>query len=399
MYLEIMVGNSEEPILKSLNQSKLTIGSVESNDIVINSPSVSRKHLVVINESENFYVIDQGSTNGTFINEERLIPGRKVELTSFFPVRLGDDVLLTLLSENDDTGAFESSSPSLLNVPPSESSQSANESTRVISLKDLKKAKTVDLVVKREKISKRKVSSIPKKEVRIVDAEKRRGIGVKLFVFLMMAGVGYYQYITFEPEVIQPVSVIGKEIGTSNTNNVISKTNKLVSADDLISRERLVGLLSDMKCITEYEKIYCDLFQNLINSNPWGAVQTGTMVNVLIDGTALIDEAKKLYPKTENTPAEFSEKYELNLREIVSILFVHRFFPNGFNAGAVKDSDVTIGIFTKDKAGENILYVALAAHPESLLELKSIILEEHISNVKKIGPDAFKYASGLIRTY
>ena len=102
MRLEVLVVNGDVQVFP-LNRPKIIIGSGESSDIVLKTEGVSRKHVFVLVEDDQYYVVDQGSTNGTFINEERLQPGKKVEFTSFFPVRLGENVLLTLLSDDESS--------------------------------------------------------------------------------------------------------------------------------------------------------------------------------------------------------------------------------------------------------------------------------------------------------
>src|SRR5690606_19797388 len=101
MRLEILVG-SDDPIIYPINSAKMTLGSAETCDVIISAEGISRRHLTVIAEDDQYFVIDQGSTNGSFINEERLVPGRRVEFTSFFPVRLGDNTLLSLISDDEN---------------------------------------------------------------------------------------------------------------------------------------------------------------------------------------------------------------------------------------------------------------------------------------------------------
>src|SRR5665647_2055045 len=110
MRIEILLG-SDDPIIYPLNKPKLIIGSDPACDIVIPGVSVSRKHLVIETERDTFYAIDQGSSNGSYLNEERLVPGRKVEFTSFFPIRLGDNILITLLSNEESENSLNANIP------------------------------------------------------------------------------------------------------------------------------------------------------------------------------------------------------------------------------------------------------------------------------------------------
>jgi hypothetical protein len=62
-----------------LEKSVVTIGSVEGNDVVIKDPSVSRKHIGIRKVEGGYEVADFGSTNGVFVNGERM-PKKKLSV-------------------------------------------------------------------------------------------------------------------------------------------------------------------------------------------------------------------------------------------------------------------------------------------------------------------------------
>jgi pSer/pThr/pTyr-binding forkhead associated (FHA) protein len=68
MRIEILVDGSEEPQIYPINKQKLVLGSGETCDVIIPSEQISRKHLIIAAEGDSYFVIDQGSTNGSFIN-------------------------------------------------------------------------------------------------------------------------------------------------------------------------------------------------------------------------------------------------------------------------------------------------------------------------------------------
>ncbi len=67
-----------------LNKDIVTLGRDITNDIVINDPEVSRHHLRMTRGAGGFTIEDLGSTNGTFVNGQRLTGAR--------PLRPGDMV-------------------------------------------------------------------------------------------------------------------------------------------------------------------------------------------------------------------------------------------------------------------------------------------------------------------
>jgi pSer/pThr/pTyr-binding forkhead associated (FHA) protein len=56
----------------SLDRPQFSLGRATNNDIVIPESTVSGKHATITNEGGNFYITDIGSTNGTFINNQRI---------------------------------------------------------------------------------------------------------------------------------------------------------------------------------------------------------------------------------------------------------------------------------------------------------------------------------------
>src|SRR5689334_13668489 len=67
-----------------LNKDIITIGRDITNDITINDPEVSRHHMRLTRGAGGFTLEDLGSTNGTFVNGQRLTGAR--------PLRGGDMV-------------------------------------------------------------------------------------------------------------------------------------------------------------------------------------------------------------------------------------------------------------------------------------------------------------------
>ncbi|MFM9428409.1 pSer/pThr/pTyr-binding forkhead associated (FHA) protein [Variovorax sp. GrIS 2.14] len=70
-----MIVMSDRGLIKqvSLRAGKTTLGRDADNVVVIDSNRVSRRHAVLIKEGSSVWVRDLGSSNGTFVNDERVV--------------------------------------------------------------------------------------------------------------------------------------------------------------------------------------------------------------------------------------------------------------------------------------------------------------------------------------
>ena len=71
------------------NPSIITIGRTQDNDIVIADYAISKKHAQIIIFKDKYFIVDTGSTNGTSVNEIRVIQGMKVQLSVNCTVSFG----------------------------------------------------------------------------------------------------------------------------------------------------------------------------------------------------------------------------------------------------------------------------------------------------------------------
>ncbi len=67
----IFVQGTEQRTLY-LDHSPFTVGRKMDKDLVIADPRVSRDHALIVSENGQFFVVDQGSKHGTFINGDRV---------------------------------------------------------------------------------------------------------------------------------------------------------------------------------------------------------------------------------------------------------------------------------------------------------------------------------------
>ncbi|MBA2494567.1 MAG: FHA domain-containing protein [Acidobacteria bacterium] len=71
-------------------KERLSVGRTKENDLVINDPSISKIHAaLVLNLDRQLMVADTGSTNGTFINNQRISYGRAVVINEGDKLKFG----------------------------------------------------------------------------------------------------------------------------------------------------------------------------------------------------------------------------------------------------------------------------------------------------------------------
>jgi phosphoserine phosphatase RsbU/P len=68
--LVLVQGNEQRNIV--LNRTPFSVGRKIDKDLVIADPRVSRDHALIVLEEDGFFIVDQGSKHGTFINGERV---------------------------------------------------------------------------------------------------------------------------------------------------------------------------------------------------------------------------------------------------------------------------------------------------------------------------------------
>src|SRR5438270_1252939 len=81
-----------------LGPSVLTIGRAQSNQLVINDPKASSRHAEIHPAGQGYTIIDLGSMNGTFVNDQRLNSGTPRLLNQGDAIRIGDTTLTYVVS-------------------------------------------------------------------------------------------------------------------------------------------------------------------------------------------------------------------------------------------------------------------------------------------------------------
>jgi pSer/pThr/pTyr-binding forkhead associated (FHA) protein len=98
-----------------LSQGELSIGRDITNDVVINDAEISRKHARLVAQSGSYVLEDTGSTNGTFVNGQRLMGPHLLHIGEL--VLLGENVSLVYEAVPYDPDATVATAAALPGMP------------------------------------------------------------------------------------------------------------------------------------------------------------------------------------------------------------------------------------------------------------------------------------------
>lgn len=110
--VEFSAGGKSKTIELKFNESKkrMSVGRTKENDLMIDDISISKVHAaLVMNPQKMLLVADTGSTNGTFINGERIAYGRSFPIGENDKVKFGNvEVFLRRVPKPTDFATQES---------------------------------------------------------------------------------------------------------------------------------------------------------------------------------------------------------------------------------------------------------------------------------------------------
>ncbi len=87
-YHALLIDRQHTQKKHDVNKPVISLGRTDKNDIILDNPKISRQHAVIKLEAETFRVYDLGSSNGTFVNDQRVT--EPIALQDGDTVRLGD---------------------------------------------------------------------------------------------------------------------------------------------------------------------------------------------------------------------------------------------------------------------------------------------------------------------
>ena len=85
---------------EDFDADEINIGRVQGNDIVLAKGNVSKNHSRIINKGGKLVVVDMRSTNGTFVNGQRISAPQVLRPND--KIMIGDYVLSASIIEDED---------------------------------------------------------------------------------------------------------------------------------------------------------------------------------------------------------------------------------------------------------------------------------------------------------
>jgi pSer/pThr/pTyr-binding forkhead associated (FHA) protein len=255
MFAKIEIA-SQEPVTYNLSKSDIIVGSSPNAHIIIIEKTISKKHVRLVTEDNAWFVVDQGSTNGSFFDGEQLVPGKKVKIAVDEPVGLGSKVFLTLVNEAENAKELSEPAETKSGSSSAQSSISSEaDRTRVISLDDLKNAKAVaDQKRVLEQKAKRAAETKRKR------AEQAR-MGKIAIACAVVFGVGIWANNKFKEKLkYKPRETIVKKIqqkAKADEEILTDIEGFRISRATLFPRNRIIKMFKDTKCVSDEAKEFC----------------------------------------------------------------------------------------------------------------------------------------------
>ncbi len=85
-----VLNGSEKGMVYDLGEEIVYLGRAPDNHIQIKEKHVSRRHLKIVRKGEKYFIEDLRSTNGTYIRDKQITPGKVFEVREGVPIGVGN---------------------------------------------------------------------------------------------------------------------------------------------------------------------------------------------------------------------------------------------------------------------------------------------------------------------
>ena len=339
MRLEITI-DGDRPTHFPVNKEVLVIGSGKSADIRIEHIHVSRKHLSLHVTEEHFFIEDLGSTNGSFVNNERLAPNKRLEFTSFFPVRVGSAVYISLVSEADENEASTEADPFKQSL---EDMAQTNETKQTQIMRGAKPSKT----------SRRNGVSQQSKTTKSSPLAPQ---ALLLLLLILVVSYLFYNIQNNDGGQLKRVAAVQESVVVAPAKSKLRQVD-LITDEDFLPRTEMQMVLARVKCTTDRERALCESVVGA-RGDRWGATVVDEITIIAVDGTNFYEEAKKAMPvsreiKEGRASLEILTQHEDNIWKLATSLFIKRSLSR-MPYGKLKEELLVFGLYKKNSSGFEI---------------------------------------------
>jgi len=85
-----VLNGSEKGATFDLNETVLFVGRAPDNHVQLKEKHVSRRHLKIVRKGDKYFIEDLRSTNGTYIRDKQINPGKVFEVREGVPIGVGN---------------------------------------------------------------------------------------------------------------------------------------------------------------------------------------------------------------------------------------------------------------------------------------------------------------------
>lgn len=260
MIFEVQYFDSPEKKRYEVKAKKCIVGRSKKSDLQIDRDGMSRKHLEIEWDGKEFFVTDLNSTNGVFVNGEKIPPGERTIYKNFLPLEIADKITIFVFSDQQIFEQDEAKAVTNLMAKPQAYAANTkkivdeNESTRLFSKNDKEQLKT------------------PKPLSKIKDKSKKKSSGVINILIFGLVGTGYFLYKQREKEKqaeVESQLSLDKQSSNKNKMEFTTKLGANIFKDYLKQNkcQAFGTICNDLKLININEGITSDQGNLIISVN------------------------------------------------------------------------------------------------------------------------------------
>lgn len=340
------------------DKPQILVGSADECDLIIEEPTISKKHLKLILESGEWFVLDTGSTNGTYLGHEKIIPWQKLKIYSKDRLLLGAKVAITYLENAND----------YLPLPGPRLPQDklkAVEKTELLTLDDFKNSKLRADEIRKKQLQEKKIFLDKKKK------EDKKFIAMTSLIALvvMVLGVMGNKFYKARSEKVKKDTIVNKMKHKNTGSNEIELDieGMRITRSALISRNKIIEALYLPKCADPETIPLCEElpgFKGIVKPNSKALIFFADDSNWEKEATELMRES--FIP-------------QVSFRKLMFLLLIKREFQN---ATLPEGFELYVAFLNKDENNSPLLVNVGAIKQNAIKKITEDFQEDELVTVE-----------------